>query len=216
MLVAEDMLSLQLLDRTILGRLGLNVTTVSNGQEAVDLATSHTFDLILMDMQLPLMDGVEATRRLRSMGTQTPIITLTANATEQHRQQCIEAGSDDFLEKPINPASLKKVLAHFLKQPELMAGQATVMDGELDDEIVAIFLNGLREDKDTINVALLRGDWGQVRDSAHRIQGSAASFGFPELSTLAGSLKTDIDHGHMDRVPDKTMELLVMSGKLLP
>ena len=159
-LVAEDMLSLQLLDRTILGRLGLNVTTVSNGQEAVDLATSHTFDLILMDMQLPLMDGVEATRRLRSMGTQTPIITLTANATEQHRQQCIEAGSDDFLEKPINPASLKKVLAHFLKQPELMAGQATVMDGELDDEIVAIFLNGLREDKDTINVALLRGDWG--------------------------------------------------------
>ena len=84
-LVAEDTIELQLLERRILENLGVTVTTVANGQEAVEAVAQQPFDLILMDMQMPVMDGLEATRTLRAQGYQLPILALTANVMEKHR-----------------------------------------------------------------------------------------------------------------------------------
>jgi CheY-like chemotaxis protein len=81
------------------------------------MVTEHPFDLVLMDMQMPLMDGVEATRQIRAHNNQVPIVALTANVMEGHRVAFEEAGSNSFLSKPIDRQELRQVLAEFL--PEL-------------------------------------------------------------------------------------------------
>ncbi|HIJ22150.1 MAG: response regulator [Gammaproteobacteria bacterium] len=114
-LVVEDTPEMQLLERRILEKLGITVTTAENGQEAVDLATSKSFDLILMDMQMPIMDGIEATRTIRKQGIETPIVPLTANIMQKHRDAFAVTGCDDFLAKPIDHTALLQVLYHYLE-----------------------------------------------------------------------------------------------------
>ncbi len=113
-LVAEDTPELQLLERRILESMGLRVITVSNGQEAVTLAEKLSFDLILMDMQMPEMDGIEATQAIRASGNQTPIIALTANVLQRHRDAFNEAGCSGFVSKPIDKQELQQVLMEHL------------------------------------------------------------------------------------------------------
>ncbi len=117
-LVAEDMPELQLLERRILEGMGLNVVVASNGKEAIDQANSQPFDLILMDMQMPEVDGIKATEQLRLMGNQTPIIALTANVMQKHRNAFHLAGCNGFLEKPINKSALREILQQFLPAAE--------------------------------------------------------------------------------------------------
>ena len=114
---AEDTPELQLLERRILESMGVKVEVANNGVEAVQMVTEHPFDLVLMDMQMPLMDGVEATRQIRAHNNQVPIVALTANVMEGHRVAFEEAGSNSFLSKPIDRQELRQVLAEFL--PEL-------------------------------------------------------------------------------------------------
>ncbi len=114
-LVAEDTLAIQLLEKRILENMGLVVTVANNGQEAVDLVANHHFDLVLMDMQMPVMDGIEATQALRDRGKTLPIIALTANVMPRHRELFQLAGCNDFLEKPIDKQMLRKVLAKYLE-----------------------------------------------------------------------------------------------------
>jgi len=109
-LVAEDTPELQLLERRILEGFGLTVTTANNGQEAVDLVKNNSFDAVIMDMQMPVMDGIEATKVIRASGNTIPIIALTANVMQKHRDAFDEAGCDCFLGKPINKNELLAVL----------------------------------------------------------------------------------------------------------
>jgi len=99
----------------LLEKLQLVVEVATNGVEAVQKATTNAYDLILMDCQMPEMDGYEATRRLRAHGVRTPIIALTANALQGDREQCLLAGMDDYLAKPIKPDELKRTLARWLQ-----------------------------------------------------------------------------------------------------
>jgi CheY-like chemotaxis protein len=104
-LLAEDNEINILLVRTILDQVGFSVRCVTNGREAVEAARNEAFDLILMDVQMPVMDGLEATRRIRALGgpvAQTPIVAMTANAMRRDREACLAAGMDDFISKPID------------------------------------------------------------------------------------------------------------------
>ena len=94
------------------------MTVAENGQIAVDLALAaqqagQPFDVILMDMQMPVMDGYEATRKLRSAGYQQPIIALTAHAMTEDRQKCLDAGCDDYMAKPVERESLLTLVAKY-------------------------------------------------------------------------------------------------------
>ena len=92
----------------------------SNGQEALDALRAQAFDMVLMDMQMPVMGGLEATRLIRAAepsGQRTPIVAMTANAMDADRQACLEAGMDDHLAKPFNAAALQAILAHFTNAP---------------------------------------------------------------------------------------------------
>jgi hemerythrin-like metal-binding protein len=117
-LIAEDTYALQILERRILENMGVTVTTVVDGAEAVKAAMAQPFDLVLMDMQMPVMDGIEATKRLNEQGNQTPIVALTANVMAKHRDQFEQAGCSGFLTKPIEKDDLRAVLRKYLSVPE--------------------------------------------------------------------------------------------------
>ena len=117
-LVAEDNPANRMLIETLLKRHGLEATMTNDGQQAVDAARAGEFDLILMDMQMPVMNGYEATRLLREEGFTLPIIALTASVMVGDRQKCIESGCDDFLSKPINRLHLQTVLDSILQRTE--------------------------------------------------------------------------------------------------
>ncbi len=115
-LLVEDHPINQLLATTLLKRWGHTVVLAKNGQEAVELFCAHTWDIVLMDMQMPVMGGLEATRLIRAaepQGQRTPIVAMTANAMESDRLACMEAGMDDHLAKPFNAAGLQAKLERF-------------------------------------------------------------------------------------------------------
>ncbi|MGA2093532.1 MAG: response regulator [Sedimentisphaerales bacterium] len=113
-LVAEDIESNQMLMKVLLEKMGIKTTFADNGKEAVDKAKGQSFDLIFMDIHMPLMDGYEATRTLRNNGVKTPIVALTANAMEGDDKKCLNAGCDDYLSKPVIYTKLVAMLSKFL------------------------------------------------------------------------------------------------------
>lgn len=114
LLVEDNELNQQLL-AAFLEKMGTTVTIASNGQEAVDAAMQNDYDLIYMDMQMPVMSGVDATVKLREQDCQIPIIAITANATKQDRDLCKESGFDDFITKPIVYNKLYEITARYLE-----------------------------------------------------------------------------------------------------
>jgi len=120
-LVVEDVAVNQLLIRTMLEKAGSTVTVAGNGQIAVDAVEAATaegtpHDLILMDMQMPVMDGYEATRQLRAKGVRTPIVALTAHAMTTDRDKCVQAGCDDYITKPVDRQALIETCARLLAE----------------------------------------------------------------------------------------------------
>jgi signal transduction histidine kinase/DNA-binding NarL/FixJ family response regulator len=139
-LVAEDNKINQVVAVRLLQKRGLRPVVANNGVEALALLREHRFDLCLMDMQMPEMDGLEATRRIRAEERQTlvrlPIIALTANAMTDHREQCLEAGMDGYLAKPIAPDALFAEIDSVLRHVEKGAG-ATRAPHTMPDEVNA-------------------------------------------------------------------------------
>ena len=117
-LVVEDHPVNQTLIRRLLEKMGHTVELAGDGQAALEILRSKRFDLVLMDLQMPVMGGIEATQNIReaesTMGEHVPIVALTARAMEDDRMRCIEAGMDDYLSKPIEVEELKRVLQRFL------------------------------------------------------------------------------------------------------
>jgi CheY-like chemotaxis protein len=115
LLVVEDNAVNMMVMQGVLGKLGYkDVDKAGDGLQAVELATSGRYDMILMDCQMPKMDGYDATRRLREQGVKTPIIAMTAHALSGDREKCIEAGMDDYLTKPIALDRLSACLDQWL------------------------------------------------------------------------------------------------------
>jgi signal transduction histidine kinase/DNA-binding response OmpR family regulator len=257
-LIAEDTPELQLLERKILESMGVTVTTVENGKEAVAQATTNHFDLILMDMQMPEMDGIEATRMLRQLGVDIPIVPLTANVMQKHRDAFVAEGADDFLAKPIDRQELRRVLRRYLmleqnqrkldelgiqdrrekerrfeeiatideeravKTPhrlqdkiEQAAVESLQVEEEVDDELIAIFMESASKNRDKLVASLSTKAWSEVRVTAHTIKGSAASFGYPELSKMAGLVQLAIDEERLGEVPALTMDLVIEIGTVV-
>ncbi|MCQ2005497.1 ATP-binding protein [Rhizobium sp. NRK18] len=127
-LLVEDNRVNQQVAMRFLDRLGQDVVIAANGAEAVSMATSSSFDIILMDMQMPVMDGIQATIEIRKgsgLNAETPIVAMTANASDDDRQQCRQAGMQGFESKPISLDRLRAVLAAHASVPVTSEGTAT-------------------------------------------------------------------------------------------
>jgi two-component system sensor histidine kinase/response regulator len=199
-LLAEDTLQIQHLTRMLIEQTGAEVEVACNGLEALQRGQAGRFDLILMDMQMPQMDGIEATRRLHDAGVDTPVFALTANVMEQDRIQFREAGCVGFLPKPIDRRKLYETLATFLQQ---QAGEApaSVSVGvlEVDEELVAMipqemwvdYYNYLSGALEELQQALEQGEWEQIRSIAHALKGMAAPYGHLQLSMQSARLQEE-------------------------
>ncbi|MBI4763224.1 MAG: response regulator [Deltaproteobacteria bacterium] len=135
-LLAEDNITNQQVALGILKKLGLRAEAVANGAEAVKALETIPYDLVLMDVQMPEMDGLEATREIRNpqsavLNHQIPIIAMTAHAMQGDREKCLQAGMNDYIAKPVSPQALADVLDKWLpKEPEVTARPAAARPGE--------------------------------------------------------------------------------------
>ena len=117
-LLAEDNFLSQKLAHRILSNMGMDVTVANNGKIAVDHVKSSPFDLVILDIQMPVMDGIEAAKMIRTFNKETPILAMTANAFSEDIALCIAAGMNDYISKPIDPKSLSRALANWIPEDE--------------------------------------------------------------------------------------------------
>lgn len=173
----------------LLKKLGISAEGASNGHEAIATIGESSFDLILMDMQMPQMDGLEATRALRASGLKTPIVGLTANAFEADRLACIEAGMNDHVAKPVTKEKLEKQLS---KHIHLAVATTSGPHGFVVDED---YQNGLKEALGEEEFMCLVGEFGASCEMLISQAEAAISDGFADeldkvLHTLKGSALT--------------------------
>jgi signal transduction histidine kinase/CheY-like chemotaxis protein len=213
-LLVEDSIELQKLEQYILESLGVSVSLASHGQEAVTLASVMTYDLILMDMQMPVMGGVEATQILRKQGYGGAIVALTANVMHQHQQEFKDAGCDSFLSKPIDQLELKKLLQCYLVEiPTEDQSSVDRVSSDIDPVILEklhpVFQQRMSELQGELKQVLADQDWDGIYAIAHNIKGSAAPYGYPDLSDIAGQICDDINAHHTGRETHDLTETLI-------
>lgn len=132
-LVAEDVKTNQMLIKLLLKQMGLEVTIAEDGSEVVQKALAQQFDLIFMDIQMPNMNGYEATRKLRNEGVKTPIIALTASAMSGDEGKCVCAGCDDYLSKPLDRRKLLEKIRKYLPvENEALSEKANSVKSQVD------------------------------------------------------------------------------------
>ncbi|CAK0752316.1 hypothetical protein CCP4SC76_2320002 [Gammaproteobacteria bacterium] len=217
-LVAEDNLDIQRLISLLIRRTGADIVIAGNGQEAVERAQNEEFDLVLMDMQMPVMAGLDATELLRLTGFDQPIIVLSANVTEDDKAQAREAGCDGFLCKPINQEAFFSTLACYLHEADrsddgsitVLAHPANLNDDREFREMREQFDRELPIRLRDIEVAYQNQDWPNVRSLAHQLRGVATTFGMPEATRIAGAIECQVLRGDYHTVRQLVPELMAL------
>jgi CheY-like chemotaxis protein len=205
-LLVEDHPVNQKLAVTLLERWGHIVAVADNGQIALDMLAQNQFDVILMDMMMPVMDGLQATRHIRASETgnlRTPIVAMTANAMESDRKRCMDAGMDDYISKPIKAQELQQILSRFALQLELAnsssanqpspsfdyASALAEQDQEMVEIITEAFVEQWPEDVKKMREALVTLDFKSVLYTAHALKGTLSMFGAVPASQMAALLE---------------------------
>lgn len=202
-LVVEDNPTNQRVAQLFLERLGCNVTIAGNGQEALDACAAQDFELIFMDLQMPVMDGLTTARRLRAREAgkrRTPVIALTANARKLDLEECVAAGMDDFVTKPIEPERLKAVLEQYASRGDTVGVIAPEVDSArlrelaqgdpvLTRGLIETFYESGRRALAEIRSGMASGDSALVRRAAHTLKGSSANMGARNLEQAAAALE---------------------------
>jgi CheY-like chemotaxis protein len=210
-LLAEDTPDNQKLISMYIKRAGATPVVVENGKQALDKAISEEFDLILMDMQMPVMGGLDATAKLRASGYSRPIVALTANALKEDRERSQRAGVDDYLTKPVDLSRFNDVLTRYLQpavmKPNLSASIKSAQperDLVEDPEFQALvrqFENELPQKISQIQQSMENQAWMELKSLVHKLKGLGASFGYPELSDISAQIQTAITSEAFDKIP---------------
>lgn len=218
MLLAEDNRLNQEVAVSLLEDIGLQVDVAGDGLIALERAAAVQYDLILLDVQMPRMDGLAAARQLRQMPgyTRTPIVAMTANAFEEDRQVALAAGMDEHVAKPVDPDVLYAILHRLLggspRPPtdsaaltlsddilasidglDLVAGMRSALGNrELFVELLELFADTHGDDIEKTRHALHSGDFKSARLAVHSLKGTSATLGFTALSRYAASVEKAI------------------------
>ncbi|MGA3067334.1 MAG: ATP-binding protein [Tepidisphaeraceae bacterium] len=213
-LLVEDGIDNQRLIGSLLRRAGADVTVADNGRKGVDEAMAaqpvNPFDVVLMDMQMPVLDGYSAAAELRQRGFKQPIIALTAHALLEDRQKCLSAGCTDYMSKPVEKSLLLGTVAGYLKQRAEVAAResapaaqkpAGAKAGALrsefagDEEMREVlneFVTLLPEQVKKLNQLLEEKNLDELRRAVHQIKGAGGGYGFPALTQSAAAAEQSI------------------------
>ncbi|MBC7982625.1 MAG: response regulator, partial [Candidatus Obscuribacterales bacterium] len=239
-LLVEDNEVNQRVAQKYLERLGCHVRAVDDGSLSVHAFKEERFDLILMDMQMPVMDGITATSEIRKLergGRRTPIVALTANVLAGQLERCLEAGMDDFLVKPLDVSRLRDVLDRFgLQNPaggaqpdELSTTNATRQADSLDwrrveeitdgddafaSELLQTFIDSTDAALQEAQAAWREQDRTGLARAAHKLKGASANVGANILHALAQSLELRADGGDTDQIEGALAELAEETASL--
>jgi CheY-like chemotaxis protein len=202
-LLVEDNPVNQRVAQRLLQKMAAEVTLANNGAEALERIAESVFDAVLMDCQMPVMDGFTATRRIREterrsgLAKRLPIIALTANVMSADRESCIAAGMDAHLGKPIEPAQLIDCLSRYLRadivQPEVDLNalhELTGGDAEFEKELIDTFVSSGDKCLAEILAALCVSDLVTVGNRAHALKGASANIHASGLAAAASSLES--------------------------
>lgn len=199
-LIAEDNPNNQKLMEVILNKLELSCTLANNGEEAIEAYRNDHFDLVLMDVNMPVLDGVQATKQLLKEQEEdnlykAPIIALTANSIEGDREKYLEEGMDDYLSKPVNFKKLSEVLDKYLLEGIFIEKPANTFNKEhliedlmLDEVTVTMllqnFFGSINKDLKKLQEALNKPNNRKIYERAHYIKSAAANLGMKEVTTI--------------------------------
>jgi hypothetical protein len=201
-LVAEDSPDNRLLVQMYLKGSPYQLTFEEDGKAAVDRFAAADFDLILMDVQMPVMDGIAAARAIRALERERctppiPIVALTANANLQDIERSRDAGCDAHLSKPISKLNLIAAIEKFRRQPTSAeaapAGCLEPISVEMlagFEELVPGYLAGRRSEVAAMTALLAASDYARLEVLGHNLKGSGASYGFAELTRFGAELET--------------------------
>ncbi|MEQ1892838.1 MAG: response regulator, partial [Planctomycetota bacterium] len=218
-LLVEDNLVNQKVTALCLRRMGFEVETASNGKAAVEAVEKRRFQAILMDCQMPVMNGFDATERIRELAHgDIPIIAMTAAAMSKDRERCLEVGMNDYLSKPVQKAELERMLEKWVplaphasstrqeKEESVMKDHGEIvldpdviaslreLGGEDDPglfiELVQLFLSDTPERMQQLSGALAESDPGALERAAHALKSSSANLGAMRLSALFRDIET--------------------------
>ncbi len=208
-LLVEDHAINQKLAISLLEKWGHRVTLAENGQLALDRVAEQPFDLILMDLQMPVMSGIEATQRLRLAGCTTRIVAMTANAMEGDREFCLEAGMDDYIAKPIKADELHALI----HRPPASgngsaggpadtgfdyAGALATADQEIVEVIAPLFLEACEDNLSSLRRALAAGDEKLALREAHTLRGLVANFNAIPAIEQARAIENALQRADID------------------
>jgi signal transduction histidine kinase/CheY-like chemotaxis protein len=204
-LLVEDNIVNQKVTLNQLKHLGYIADVAANGKEALDMIAQIPYNLVLMDCQMPILDGYGATRKIRQHQFQHPpiIIALTANAMLEDRERCLAAGMDDYLSKPISKEQLKEKLHYWRERLEQQTVERRmnisinweqlhqISDGnpDFERELLEIFVEDTQNQLDAAKIAFDNGDIEQLSRFAHHIKGSSANVGLCGIQETATMLE---------------------------
>ncbi|WP_139332605.1 response regulator [Aquipseudomonas alcaligenes] len=218
LLLVEDNLVNQEMTVEILGRAGIRVDVASNGAQALAMVVQRAYDGVLMDCQMPVMDGFEATQRIRQLPgmAQLPILAMTANAMAGDRQRCLDAGMNEHIAKPLDVGQLFITLSRWIKghgaQPPVVvpepdplvpvieglelesALQRLAGDSALLRRLLERFCDSEQGSIARVRQALLAGERGEAERLVHSLKGLAGNVGARELAQRAGDLESMLRH----------------------
>ncbi|WP_295450669.1 response regulator [uncultured Thiodictyon sp.] len=220
-LLAEDEPVNQEVSQGLLAAVGLEVAIANNGAEALAMAQREPYALILMDMQMPELDGLAAARLIRALpsGQTVPIIAMTANAFTEDRERCLAAGMNGFITKPVDPVVLYRILLDWLPPqstlPEASLAtprrDASVLDRDLDldrelgrhnisdnavyQRLLRYFVDSYREAGDEITALVAQGEHPAAAALAHKLKGAAGTLALPKVARIAAAIEQDIKAG---------------------
>ena len=203
-LVADDNTSNQLLMRVLLTKMGLETSIVGDGQQVLDKLDQEHFDLLLLDIQMPVLNGYETAKALRQAGNEIPIIALTASLSPKEVQECKEVGCNEYLQKPISKQNLFNAIHKYLsdeaKEQNKFNDKAFIssMAGNGDlQPVIDIFINDLPKLVDQINNANSHDDMNLISGLAEELKGASSGAGFEVLEEYAASLEKMVSEGQL-------------------
>ena len=223
--------------RLVLEEVGLEVEEAENGQIAADKARASSFDIILMDMQMPVMDGYAATRLLREQGLETPIFALTADAMKGFERECLEVGCTGFLTKPVDIDGLFEKIAEVVGGERCEAAAPAASDERAmppaatpfsEDEpvvsrlasnprfhpIIGKFVVHLHQKLDGMDASFEAGDMAELAGLAHWLKGSGGSVGYDAFNEPAARLDLAAKEGKLEEIDACLRELRSLADRI--
>ena len=216
-LIVDDVLENRMLLEALLKKAGYRVSFAANGYEAVELADSAKFDVILMDIQMAGMNGMEATRKIHAHGlnADTPIMAMTASITDEDEALCFDAGCDDFIRKPIKKDLLMRKVWRFIQQQEQIKGARR--GGEITSFLAAdpdyqktivTFIGNLPVRIREMQQALDEENLQDLAFKAHALKGLGGFAGFPIYTEMAKSIEKSVKESELDEIRQKLDEMI--------